>query len=155
MSQPRDAAALRPAGQPAGVWRRAVALGVDLVIVRLLLVVGSFVATRFAALDLVARAFEYSYALVVPAAYFVLMHGAAGQTLGKRICGVRVVETSGRDIGYARALGRLAGTVLSAVPCGAGFGLAAVRRDKRALHDLLAGTRVVRVPPRGRSALLS
>jgi uncharacterized RDD family membrane protein YckC len=80
----------------------------------------------------------------VPTAYFVLLHGTGGQTLGKRLVGVRVVHVSGEPIGYARALGRTLGSVLSAFPLGLGYLAVAWQCDKRGFHDLLAGTRVVR-----------
>ncbi|MBI2468090.1 MAG: RDD family protein [Candidatus Rokubacteria bacterium] len=51
----------------------------------------------------------------------------------------------GAPIGYLHALGRQAAWWLSVLLFGAGFAVAVFRRDHRALHDLLAGTRVVRV----------
>jgi uncharacterized RDD family membrane protein YckC len=36
--------------------------------------------------------------------------------------------------------------VLSSVILGVGYLMAGLRRDKRALHDLIAGTRVERLP---------
>jgi uncharacterized RDD family membrane protein YckC len=80
----------------------------------------------------------------VPVAYFVLGHGTAGRTAGKRLVGVRVVDEQGAPIGYVRALGRSVATLLAALPFGLGLALAALRSDRRGLHDLLAGTRVVR-----------
>jgi uncharacterized RDD family membrane protein YckC len=93
----------------------------------------------------VADAFWLAYLLVVPAAYFVIGHGADGQTIGKWLWGARVVASSGEPIGYVHALGRLLAVPASVLSLGLGFLLVAVRRDKRALHDLIAGTRVVRV----------
>jgi uncharacterized RDD family membrane protein YckC len=130
--------------RPAGFWRRALALVLDLVVVTILLAVGDRLAGALAARQLVARAFQATFDVVVPTAYFVLMHGAGGQTLGKMLVGARVVGTSGEPIGYLRALGREAAAVLSALLLFLGYAMAAVRRDKRALHDLLAGSRVVR-----------
>ena len=128
----------------AGFWRRALALLVDLVIVGLLRWAGDLLTGLLDDRDPLVRAFDYTYRLVVPAAYFVLMHGTAGQTVGKALVGVRVVDLAGGPIGYPRALGRLAASVLSALVLGLGFLAVLVRRDKRALHDLLASTRVVR-----------
>ena len=95
-------------------------------------------------LDLVAQAFGRTWQLVVPVAYFVLSHGTAGQTLGKRLLGARVVDESGEPIGYLRALGRCVATIVAAIPFGLGLAAAGFRRDRRGLHDFLAGTRVVR-----------
>lgn len=128
----------------AGLVRRAAALLVDLAVVGALLEAGLLFAAMLARRTLVAQAFVQAFALVVPNAYFVLGHGTAGQTLGKLLFGVRVVGAAGAPIGYLRALGRQAAWWLSAGLFGAGFAVAALRRDGRALHDLVAGTRVLR-----------
>jgi uncharacterized RDD family membrane protein YckC len=118
------------------------------VIAVILWTIGTQLAVSFAKLaprlDLVAQALGRSWQLVVPAAYFVLGHGTAGQTLGKRLLGVRVVDESGEPIGYLRALGRGLATIVAAIPLGLGLAAAWLRRDRRGLHDLLAGTRVIR-----------
>jgi uncharacterized RDD family membrane protein YckC len=49
----------------------------------------------------------------------------------------------GAPIGYKRAALRWAAARLSDFFCFAGYFLVALRADKRALHDLLAGTRVI------------
>jgi uncharacterized RDD family membrane protein YckC len=137
-----------PAGSagvvPAGFWRRAGALLVDLLVVWLLLQVGGALGAALAPGTLVARAFDHAYVLVVPAAYFVLMHGTGGRTFGKMLFGARVVTVIGAPIGYPRALGRYLASFAALLPLAAGFLTAAARADKRGLHDLLAGTRVVR-----------
>jgi uncharacterized RDD family membrane protein YckC len=144
-SQPATALAVDAAPlRPAGVWRRALALGVDLLALALILRAGDLLAVPLGRWDPVARAFRGAFELVAPAAYFVLAHGTGGQTPGKMLLGVRVVARSGDPVGYARALGRYLAAWLSALPLGLGFLLAACRADRRALHDLLAGTRVVR-----------
>ena len=130
---------------PGGVWRRALALAVDLAVVRGLLGLGDLSATAFGSHEAAGRAFALSFELVVPPAYFVLGHGTAGQTLGKWLSGVRVVGASGELIGYTRALGRLLVTIPS-LALGIGVVVALARRDRRALHDLLVDPRVVRVP---------
>lgn len=132
-------------GRPGGFWRRAVALAMDLVVVGFLVSIGSLIARSLRPVALVADAFWYAYLLVIPAAYFVLSHGTTGQTLGKWLLGARVVGESGEPIGYGRALGRLGAAAVSTLCLGLGLLLVAARRDKRALHDLMAGTRVVRV----------
>lgn len=131
--------------RPAGFWRRALALLVDAGVWWLLLKVGDLLALALARWDLVARAFDYTYGLVVPGAYVVLLHGTTGQTLGKMLVGARVVGLSGQPIGYPRALARYGAWFLSALPLFVGFLVAATRGDKRALHDLVAGTRVIRL----------
>jgi uncharacterized RDD family membrane protein YckC len=134
---------------PAGIQRRGAALVLDLVVVVILWAIGTQLAAGLAKLaprlDLVAQAFERTWQLVMPVAYFVLSHGTGGQTLGKRLLGARVIDEGGGPIGYLRALGRCVATVVAALPIGIGLAIAGLRRDRRGLHDLLAGTRVVRV----------
>jgi uncharacterized RDD family membrane protein YckC len=117
---------------------------VDAVVWWLLLRLGDVGTALLGRWELIARAFDYSFGLIVPAAYVVLMHGTAGRTLGKMLVGVRVVGAAGEPIGYPRALARYLAWFLSALPLLLGFALAAARPDRRALHDLIAGTRVVR-----------
>jgi uncharacterized RDD family membrane protein YckC len=144
-----EAAARAVPGRPAGVWRRAVALAVDVAVVLLVMRVGAGLAAGLAALapglHLPAQALALTWFHFTPVAYFVLGHGTAGQTVGKRLLGIRVVDRDGRPIGYYRALGRLLATVAAALPLALGLALAGLRADRRGLHDLLAGTRVVRV----------
>lgn len=132
---------------PAGVGRRGVALVVDLLLVAILERIGWALAIGLAAIgpgfQLVAQAFGLTWLSMVPAAYFVLGHGTAGRTVGKRLLGVRVVDQQGAPIGYVRALGRWVATLLAVLPFGIGLALAVLRTDRRGFHDLLAGTRVV------------
>jgi uncharacterized RDD family membrane protein YckC len=138
----------RTVPRAASLWRRGTALALDLLAIGLLRVVGDALAQGIDALaptvPALAEAFRISWRLVVPVAYFVLAHGTGGQTLGKRVLGIRVVGARGEPIGYLQALGRVVGTVAAALPGGLGLALAAVRSDRRGAHDLLAGTRVVR-----------
>jgi uncharacterized RDD family membrane protein YckC len=75
--------------------------------------------------------------------YDVVLNGRYGATLGKMAIGARIVLLDGTPIGYRRAAWRwLAARVSDLFFC-AGYLLIIARPDKRALHDLLAGTRVI------------
>lgn len=78
--------------------------------------------------------------------YDVLMNGRFGATLGKMAIGARIVLGDGSPIGYRRAAWRWVAARVSDFFFFAGYLLIAVRTDKRALHDLLAGTRVIYKP---------
>jgi uncharacterized RDD family membrane protein YckC len=75
----------------------------------------------------------------------VLSHWIWGQTLGKMALSIRVVTRDGGPLPLGVAVGRQCGFVLSILVLGLGLALAALRADRRALHDLVAGTRVERI----------
>ena len=64
-------------------------------------------------------------------------------TLGKKLLGLKVSDTQGKRLSFARASGRHFGKYLSSVFF-LGFILTAFTEKKQALHDLIAGTLVVR-----------
>ncbi len=71
--------------------------------------------------------------------------GFTGRTAGKWATGLRIERVNGIDIGVGRALLRhFIGYPVSFLPLGIGFLLAALTPRGRALHDLIAGTIVVR-----------
>ncbi|MDB5295777.1 MAG: hypothetical protein JWO31_1760, partial [Phycisphaerales bacterium] len=65
-------------------------------------------------------------------------------TPGKMLFGAFVTDAGGRRSSFARASGRYAGKLVSAVPFGAGYVVALFTGRRRALHDLMAGTLVLR-----------
>lgn len=67
-------------------------------------------------------------------------------TPGKRLAGLRVVAADGSRPGLARVAARFVGGVPSWLLLHLGHALASWTRERRALHDLLAGTRVVLAP---------
>ncbi|RLE23419.1 MAG: hypothetical protein DRJ65_11895 [Acidobacteria bacterium] len=77
--------------------------------------------------------------------YFLVGWGLLGCTPGKWLLGLRVVDHQGRcPIGASRAAMRLLAYMASSVTLIGGHMLAVLRGDRLALHDVLAGTRVVR-----------
>ncbi|MFO7981965.1 MAG: RDD family protein [Desulfuromonadales bacterium] len=85
--------------------------------------------------------------LLLAILYFVVPTGRSGQTLGKRVCGIRVIRSEGErgSIGFWRALLReIIGKWLSTLFFCIGYLMAAFHRQKRALHDLVAGTYVIK-----------
>jgi uncharacterized RDD family membrane protein YckC len=75
-------------------------------------------------------------------AYLWLSVAVAGRTLGKGLVGLRVVAVDGTPLSAAGAARRALVFPLSFV-LGLGFVPAIVRTDRRALHDLAAGSREV------------
>ena len=82
--------------------------------------------------------------LLLMAGYFIVLEGRSGQTLGKKALNLRVVTPDGDRIGYIKAFVRYVGKVVSWIILGIGFIMAAFDGEKRALHDRMCETRVVR-----------
>jgi uncharacterized RDD family membrane protein YckC len=77
--------------------------------------------------------------------YFALTEASPWQaTLGKKALGLRVTDTAGGRISFARASGRFWSKLLSGFILGIGFVMIAFTERRQGLHDLVAGTLVER-----------
>ena len=77
--------------------------------------------------------------------YHALMQSSSRQaTLGKMALGVKVTNVEGERISFLRATGRYFATLLSTLLLMIGYLMAAFTQRKQALHDMIAGTLVVR-----------
>jgi uncharacterized RDD family membrane protein YckC len=83
-----------------------------------------------------------AFFVILNGGYLVLFTGVFGQTLGKMLAGIEVVSKDLVPIDLGRALYRSIVSLLSLFTAGLGF-VPALVGDGRALHDRLAGTRVV------------
>lgn len=83
--------------------------------------------------------------LLVTAAYFVVSWVRGGQTVGMRPWRLRVVRADGAPVDAAHALLRFAVAIASLGACGLGLLWCLVDRDRRAWHDIVAGTLLVRI----------
>ena len=70
--------------------------------------------------------------------------GRFGATPGKMALGLKVVHPDGAPISYGRAFGRSAAEIISRLICFIGYIIAGFDVQKRALHDHIASTRVIR-----------
>ena len=77
--------------------------------------------------------------------YFFLFIALRGETLGKHLVGVRVIDGFGERPSLLRALGRTAAYVPSLALLGLGLLWIGFDREKRGLHDWLADTYVIRI----------
>ena len=84
--------------------------------------------------------------LVFLAAYGAVMWKLRGSTVGGIIFNLQVVQQDGREMEWSTAVVRALSSFLSLIGIGLGFIWIAVDPDKRAWHDKIAGTIVVRVP---------
>lgn len=89
--------------------------------------------------------FVWGLSILIAASYETYFIGRFGATLGKMACRLRVVTAAGEPVHYPRALGRYFGTFLSGIIFCIGYLMAAFDDEKRALHDRICDTRVIRM----------
>lgn len=86
------------------------------------------------------------YAALGAACWIVGERSSWQATLGKRALGLIATDARGARLGLGRAAARHFAGALSWLTLNLGHALAAWTRDGRALHDMIAGTRVVHAP---------
>jgi uncharacterized RDD family membrane protein YckC len=138
----------RPVERPAFVAERARAAGIDLLFLSFLGLVVVYFASRAARVPvaglLPAWPWLLSYLAFLGLAYATYFTGTTGQTLGKMVCELRVVDTGGQPPGYVRALLRAGLGGLGVAVAGLGLVPMALDPARRALHDRALRTRVIR-----------
>jgi len=83
--------------------------------------------------------------MVVPWLYWALMESSSHQaTLGKMALGLNVTDLKGERLSFGRATGRYFGKFVSELILYIGFMMAGWTAKKQALHDIMAGTLVVK-----------
>ncbi len=130
--------------QYAGFWIRALAMLLDSFILGLPIAV--FVSFFFG-WDWIEETMSQAHLLfmtielVTTIAFWVNWQG---RTPGKKIVGIRIVSFENYGpLNHTRAIIRYIGYTINFLIFGLGFLLIALRRDKRGLHDLIAGTAVI------------
>jgi uncharacterized RDD family membrane protein YckC len=154
----------------AGFWHRFVAVTVDAIAVLPITALLTYVTGKIAGIGLPhARRTGIDYwidlalagdpglwgslglAIAIVALYLFLFQAGLGGTPGMRLLRLRVIDVYGDPPGLVRSAIRTLGYVASAATLGLGFVWIAFDREKRGLHDWVAGTYVIRVnPPRKR-----
>jgi uncharacterized RDD family membrane protein YckC len=77
--------------------------------------------------------------------YAYLESGPHQATFGKRVMSLKVTNMAGERISFGHASGRFFGKIITGlIPFGIGYMMAGFTERKQALHDLVAGTLVVR-----------
>lgn len=84
--------------------------------------------------------------MAVGLSYTVFFLGRYGATPGKMACRLKVVRSDGSAITYGRAAGRHFAEMLSGIILYIGYLMVAFDDEKRALHDRICDTRVIKVP---------
>jgi uncharacterized RDD family membrane protein YckC len=82
--------------------------------------------------------------LLLYVGYFVVLTAGKHQgTIGKRSMGIYVRKRDGGRIWFGSSVVRFVGYIISWIPFGLGYVMAAFQKQKLALHDIIAGTEVV------------
>jgi len=129
----------------AGFWSRVAALIVDdaiLIVLGLALLIGA----ASVGVELVVVA-NFVFMLVAFFYWPVLESMEHRATLGKQLLGIQVTDMNGARLSFVRSLLRNLAKILSSLPFGLGFLLAAFTPKKQALHDLITKCLVVRAGP--------
>ena len=149
---PAFAAAGPPREALAGFWRRLVSALLDWLLIGILAAaIGDLFGVETPAPPAQNDGFNFQFAgtgpfILVELAYFTYFHAtSAGQSIGNRILGIRVLDADiGRSLPYARAFVRTLMSNLSALPCFLGFFWMLWEPRRRTWHDMVANSLVVR-----------
>ncbi|WP_242217942.1 RDD family protein [Bacillus cereus group sp. BfR-BA-01380] len=128
--------------QLAGFWRRFGANIIDGLLMVPFVVIFMLLGVSEEASDKIVSSLSTLYYLIVPIVW-------AGFTVGKKALNIRIVCIDGKEITIWTTLKRY---LLAGFVYGITFGIAiivsafmvALRQDKRSIHDLIAGTQVIR-----------
>ena len=131
-----------------GFWIRVVAYLIDAI----LLSIAFYIIGAVSGLNMMATDYEHHYhptsnllSLVIGWLYFALMESSErGATVGKMAMNLRVVTDKGQRLSFLNATGRYFAKFISALILGIGFLMVAFTERKRGLHDMIAGTLVIK-----------
>jgi uncharacterized RDD family membrane protein YckC len=103
--------------------------------------VGAVMGVSIALMELVF----FVFIIVITWLYFAMLESSPAQaTYGKRLLGLQVTNLSGGRISFGQASGRFFAKILSKMIFYVGFIMAGFTERKQGLHDMIAGTLVVR-----------
>jgi uncharacterized RDD family membrane protein YckC len=129
-----------------GVIDVVLVAGIDLLVVYFTLKICDL---TFAEVSTLPMAPLLSFLFLLNGGYLSAFVAATGQTIGKMAAGTRVVPADpaapvSERVTFGQAVVRAAGYLVSALPIGLGFLPAFFGQERRALHDRLADTRVIK-----------
>jgi uncharacterized RDD family membrane protein YckC len=138
-------------GHYAGVVTRLAAFGLDVLAATALFALGGNVAEYLYSSLFGKDNVSLSDAPILSAValvlwllvYFAYPVAVGGRTPGMALVGLEIVTNDGRGVDAKRALLRTVTLPLSLIFLGIGALMVLLRRDRRAMHDLIAGTAVV------------
>jgi len=140
-----------------GFWRRTIAFLIDKVALSLISMILLFIASLFLGLgfpfnlsinisEVITGTFLLSYygtTIFLNMVYFTYFHGTTGQTPGKKILGLKVIQKTGDEMTLGLAFLRWVGYIISGLVFNLGFLWVAFDRKKQGWHDKIAATYVI------------
>lgn len=141
----------------AGFWLRVFASIIDSILCQLasmviLLPIGFALGVMMAStstmdeVEAAGAGLGFILGIVIQWLWFTLAESSKWQaSLGKKLLGLKVTDENGNRISFGRANGRYWGKALSFITFFIGFLMVAFTKKKQGLHDVIAGTLVVRV----------
>jgi uncharacterized RDD family membrane protein YckC len=138
----------------ADFWVRFVAAFIDGIILNILSGIAGFIvgfivgftgAKGDTGIVMTAQILAISVSVIITWLYRALLESSPRQaTLGKQAMGIVVTDLNGDRISFGRATARSFSKYLSLIILLIGFIMAAFTEKKQALHDIIAGTLVVK-----------
>jgi uncharacterized RDD family membrane protein YckC len=127
-----------------GFWTRFIAALIDMIAVWILSWALTFLFNLLPEIYLFLYSFFNSF--IVLFLYFWLFTGLKGQTPGKMVVGIKVIDGDGNKPGFlSAALREIPGKIISTIIFFIGFLWIAWDNQKQGLHDKVANTYVVKV----------
>jgi uncharacterized RDD family membrane protein YckC len=134
-----------------GFWVRLVALTLDNAVVFVVLLaamLGMGTVVAMTGMEAAMGVVAWVVVTFLPFLYWPVLESSGWQaTVGKRVMGLQVTDVDGARLSFVHALLRTLAKIISSIPFGLGFLIAAFTARKQALHDLIVKTLVVRSGP--------
>ncbi len=129
----------------AGFWKRLGAWFIDAIILYFIyLIFGALAYFNNSPGESADEFFCSLFGVLMVWVYFAVLESSKWQaTFGKMALGIRVTDTQGRRMSFARATGRYFGKFISTIILGFGFWMICWTEKKQGLHDQMAHTLVI------------
>lgn len=146
LQQMREGAGVIAAHRYAGFWIRFAAIIIDTIVVGVASGIVGAIAGAALAVSPDGTAFVLIQLVSVLGAvlYEVAMIATYGATVGKMALGLKVIRAQGGSVGTGLSVGRYFAKFISGVILLIGYLMAGWDPEKRALHDRICETRVIR-----------
>jgi uncharacterized RDD family membrane protein YckC len=125
----------------AGFWIRLGSIIIDGLLLIPLYLLCMLIGVSDIATEIFVNSINFLYYLIIPVIW-------SGFTVGKRVVRIKIIRTDGKKVGISTTLKRyILASLVYVLTLGLTFIISAfmvgLRKDKRSIHDLIAGTQVI------------